>query len=78
MSIRIGESHPALVHLPLGLYPLAFFADLLGKTINSAPLLSVGRRLMPVAAASAARGRCSRPGSRRARFACEDRPRTSW
>lgn len=53
MSMRLQEIHPALVHYPLALLPAALAADALGRVTGSEGLLDLGRRLMPVAAASA-------------------------
>jgi uncharacterized membrane protein len=53
MSMRLQEIHPALVHYPLALLPAALTADALGRVTGSEGLLDLGRRLMPVAAASA-------------------------
>lgn len=52
MAMRLQEVHPALVHFPLTLLPLSVGADLLGRLTGSEALLEVGRRMMPVAAAS--------------------------
>ena len=53
MAVRLQEVHPAIVHYPLALLPVAVGADLLGRATGSEALASVGRTLMPVAAASA-------------------------
>jgi uncharacterized membrane protein len=50
--MKLHEVHPALVHFPLTLLPLAVGADLLGRLTGSEQLLDLGRRMMPVAAAS--------------------------
>ena len=52
MAVRLEEVHPAIVHYPLAL-PVAVGADLLGRATGSDALATVGRTLMPIAAASA-------------------------
>lgn len=52
MPMKLHEVHPALVHFPLTLLPLSVGADLLGRLTGSERLLEMGRRMMPVAAAS--------------------------
>jgi uncharacterized membrane protein len=52
--MRLQEVHPALVHFPIALVPTALVADTLGRIMDSEPLMETGRRLMPIAAASAA------------------------
>lgn len=52
--MRIQEIHPALVHFPIALLPTSLAADALGRLTGSRSLMEVGRRTMPVAAASAA------------------------
>ncbi|MEO7963793.1 MAG: DUF2231 domain-containing protein [Gemmatimonadaceae bacterium] len=52
--MRRQEVHPALVHYPLALVPASLVADFAGSVTNSESLLDLGKRLMPVAAASAA------------------------
>ena len=54
MSMRLQEVHPSLVHFPITLLPLALGADLLGRATGSESLATAGRRLMPLAAGSAA------------------------
>ena len=54
MAMRLQEIHPSLVHYPIALIPTALVADTLGRLTGSAVLMETGRRLMPVAAASAA------------------------
>lgn len=54
MSMRLQEVHPALVHFPITLLPVALAADTLGRLTGSPALMEVGRRTMPVVAASAA------------------------
>lgn len=53
MAIKLHELHPALVHLPLALLPVSIGADLLGRATGSESLQDLGRRTMPLAAASA-------------------------
>ncbi|CAN5751573.1 hypothetical protein BH23GEM6_BH23GEM6_13020 [soil metagenome] len=52
--MRIQEIHPALVHFPITLIPTSLAADALGRLTNNQALMDVGRKTMPVAAASAA------------------------
>lgn len=52
MAMKLHEIHPALVHFPLALLPLSIGADLLGRATGSESLLDLGRRTMPLAAAS--------------------------
>lgn len=54
MPMRLQEVHPTLVHYPLAFFPLAILSDLLGSLSGSRPLKTAGRRLMPLAAVSAA------------------------
>lgn len=54
MAMRLQEIHPAMVHFPIALLPTALAADALGRLTGSEVLLETGRRLMPVAAVSAA------------------------
>jgi uncharacterized membrane protein len=54
MSIRVHELHPALVHFPLVLAPVAFIADLFGRISGNRDMMKLGERLMPIAAASGA------------------------
>lgn len=53
MAMRLQELHPSLVHLPITLLPASILSDLLGWSSGSGALLELGRRLMPIAAASA-------------------------
>jgi uncharacterized membrane protein len=52
--MRIQEIHPALVHFPIALIPTSLAADALGRATGSRTLMELGRRTMPIAAASAA------------------------
>jgi len=52
MAMKLHELHPSLIHFPLALLPLSIASDLLGRATGSASLLDVGRRTMPLAAAS--------------------------
>ena len=52
MAMKLHEVHPALVHFPLALLPLSIGADLLGRATGNESLLDLGRRTMPLAAAS--------------------------
>lgn len=54
MSMRLQEVHPALVHFPIALLPTSLAADALGLATGNRTLMELGRRTMPVAAASAA------------------------
>ena len=54
MPPRLQEIHPAIVHFPIAVLPLALGADLIGRLTGSRALSEVGRVLMPVAAAGAA------------------------
>ena len=54
MAMRLQEVHPALVHAPITLLPLAVGTDLLGRATGNESLMESGRRIMPLAAASAA------------------------
>lgn len=52
MAVKLHELHPSLVHFPLALLPLSIGADLLGRLTGSDSLLDLGRRTMPLAAAT--------------------------
>lgn len=54
MAVKLQELHPSLVHFPIALLPVAIGADLLARVTGSRRLSTVGKALMPVAAASAA------------------------
>lgn len=54
MAVRFREVHPAVVHAPIVLFPLAVVADVLGRATRRRSLREAGRHLMPVAAVSAA------------------------
>lgn len=53
MSIRLQEVHPAIVHFPIALLPTALAADAVGTWTGKDAWSQTGRRLMPIAAASA-------------------------
>jgi uncharacterized membrane protein len=53
MAIGLQEMHPAMVHFPIALLPLSLGADALGRITGDYALLEMGRRTMPLAAASA-------------------------
>lgn len=53
MAVKLQELHPSLVHFPIALLPVAIGADLLAHVTGSRRLSTVGKALMPVAAASA-------------------------
>ena len=44
MEMRLHEMHPALVHVPITLLPLAVGADLLGRMTGDKALLSFGQK----------------------------------
>jgi uncharacterized membrane protein len=52
MAMKLHELHPSLIHFPLALLPLSIGADLLGRVTSNERLLDLGRRTMPLAAAS--------------------------
>jgi uncharacterized membrane protein len=52
MAMKLHELHPSLIHFPLALLPLSIAADALGRVTGSESLLELGRRTMPLAAAS--------------------------
>lgn len=53
MAIGLQEMHPATVHFPIALLPLSLGADALGRLTGDYALQEMGRRTMPLAAASA-------------------------
>jgi len=53
MAIRLQQMHPALVHLPVALLPLAVGADFLGRATSNRTLLSFGQKAICVAAIGA-------------------------
>ena len=53
MAIRLQEMHPALVHLPIALLPLAVGADVIGSMTKNDALLSFGQKAIGVAAVGA-------------------------
>ena len=53
MAIRLQEMHPALVHLPIALLPLAVGADVIGSLTQNDSLLSFGQKAIGVAAVGA-------------------------
>ena len=56
MAIRLHRMHPALVHLPITLLPLAICADLRGCIIGGKSLHSFGLKAIVLAAAGAGAG----------------------
>ena len=52
MAMKLHELHPSLIHFPLALLPVSIGADLLGRLTGSESLLDLGRKTMPLAAAS--------------------------
>lgn len=53
MPIRLQQMHPALVHFPITLLPVAVGADLLGCLTGSKPLHSFGQKAIVLAAGGA-------------------------
>ena len=53
MAIQLQQMHPAMVHLPITLLPLAVGADLLGCATGSQSLHSFGQKAIMLAAAGA-------------------------
>jgi len=53
MAIRLQEMHPALVHLPIALLPLAIGADVAGSVTDNESVLSFGQKAICIAAAGA-------------------------
>lgn len=53
MAVGLQEMHPAMVHFPIAFLPLSLGADALGRLTGDSALLEMGRRTMPLAAASA-------------------------
>lgn len=53
MPIGLQEMHPAVVHFPIAFLPLSLGADALGRLTGDYALLELGRRTIPLAAASA-------------------------
>ena len=53
MTIQLQEMHPALVHLPNALLPLAVGADVIGTITKNDPLLPFGQKAIGVAAIGA-------------------------
>jgi uncharacterized membrane protein len=53
MAFRLEQMHPALVHVPIALLPLAVGADLIGSVTKNESLLSLGEKAIFVSAAGA-------------------------
>lgn len=53
MPIGLQEMHPAVVHFPIAFLPLSLSADALGRLTGDYAFTQMGRRTMPLAAASA-------------------------
>ncbi len=53
MAVRPQQMHPAFVHLPIALLPLAVGADLLGCATGNGSLHNFGRKAIAIAAAGA-------------------------
>jgi uncharacterized membrane protein len=54
MAVRPHEYHPAVVHFPIAVLPLAIATDILGRATGRRSLREAGRHLMPLAAVTAA------------------------
>jgi uncharacterized membrane protein len=54
MTMRLQEVHPAVVHFPITLLPLAIGLDAIGRSTENPVFLEVGRRGIAVAALGAA------------------------
>jgi uncharacterized membrane protein len=54
MALGLQEMHPALVHFPIALLPLAVGADAVGSVTGNESAFSFGQKAICVAAASAA------------------------
>jgi len=54
MAIQLQQMHPAMVHLPITLLPLAVGADLLGCVTRNKSLHSFGQKAIVLAAVGAA------------------------
>jgi len=54
MAIQLQQMHPAMVHLPITLLPVAVGADLLGCLTSSKSLHSFGKKAIVLAAVGAA------------------------
>jgi uncharacterized membrane protein len=54
MAVRPHEFHPAVVHFPIAILPLAIATDMLGRATGRRSLREAGRHLMPLAAVTAA------------------------
>jgi hypothetical protein len=52
MTGRVRESRSTAAELPLTLLPIAVGADLVGRIVDSRPLRSLARQLMPIAIGS--------------------------
>ena len=55
MAIRPEQMHPALVHLPLALFPLAVAADLVACASGNNSVHEFGRKAIAVAAVGSCR-----------------------
>lgn len=53
MAIRLQQMHPALVHVPVALLPLAVGADLIGGLTGNRSLMSFAQKAICIAAAGA-------------------------
>ena len=53
MAVQLQEMHPALVHLPIALLPLAVGADVIGSLADNDSLLAFGQKAIGVAAVGA-------------------------
>jgi uncharacterized membrane protein len=52
MAMKLHELHPALVHAPLALFPIAIGADLVGRATGNDALMALGKKTLPLAVAS--------------------------
>jgi hypothetical protein len=52
MAIGLQQMHPALVHAPIALLPVAVGADVIGAVSRNEPLLSLGKEAMLLSAAA--------------------------
>lgn len=53
MAIQLQQMHPALVHLPITLLPLAVGADVLGCVTGNKSLFGFGQKAIGIAAVGA-------------------------
>lgn len=53
MALALHEMHPAIVHVPVALLPVAIGADLIGRASDNPSLLSFGQKAICIAAVGA-------------------------